>query len=444
MEATLEYGKPTIGHIAATKTQYNNALAWGASGVMISHVTVVISNYPPAPPPTPANFGDITLAPWYDPTLADVSSRFYGVYGLKFDNVYDSTRTVAVTQNSGEGGTIGAYRKGTPIVTVSATLIAKGSDAMEYGRAWLEQVLELAGCAQDEDCGKAEVHFFSTIPADPNDAVDKSRYLKSAGTTSGPFAVNEYSSRGVWNTDVEWTWTAERPGIYGVSRPVDLTVSPALAVIQDTPINWIPFPSAEVADHPYASSTTVLARNMAVNGSGEDGIFYGWTASASTTSGSSPSSYLTGTSDQGASSLGSLSFLSRILGDGATTASGVASLGLTTPMVDLSQVPSGRLLELAIWAAASLVSGPGSVGAPGCSAQFYTSAGATVGSAVPLSADARGVGLFTAAPMAIPATATQVKIGVSVPTTWQSGASDAANTDARLYAGGLTVAYLGA
>lgn len=40
-DEVLAFGRPVIGHIAATQTGYNNAMAKGASGVQVSGVAAV-------------------------------------------------------------------------------------------------------------------------------------------------------------------------------------------------------------------------------------------------------------------------------------------------------------------------------------------------------------------------------------------------------------------
>jgi hypothetical protein len=217
------------------------------------------------------DLSDPTQAPWYDANRTDLSTRFYGVYGLSVTAAYDSVKTTPVTQNAGDGGVLGASRKGTKSIVVKATLLALGADAMEFGRAWLQSVLDLGNCGQEGDCERADALFFAAIPnGTTSDALEKSRYLKFAGTTSGPFAVNEYASRGVYNTDVEWTWTSEKPYIYGPERDVTLSVATSLALIQDSPINWIPYPSAEL---PFAQPIyTNLITNPSMEGLGNASI----------------------------------------------------------------------------------------------------------------------------------------------------------------------------
>lgn len=107
---------------------------------------------------------NISSAPWYDPSFPE-SARFYGVYGLGFYGLKDSTRQVQVTEGLASGGVVGSSRKGVLPLRVRASLLAEGDDAMEYGRSWLEAALSPGACGQHgEECGTADVQFFSTCP----------------------------------------------------------------------------------------------------------------------------------------------------------------------------------------------------------------------------------------------------------------------------------------
>ena len=66
------------------------------------------------------NWARADQAPWYDPDLPDVSSRFFGVYAYSITGIYDSTRRADVTESTLDGGVIGATRKGSKRVTVRA------------------------------------------------------------------------------------------------------------------------------------------------------------------------------------------------------------------------------------------------------------------------------------------------------------------------------------
>src|SRR5690606_39168714 len=108
------------------------------------------------------NYADPARAPWYDAGLSDLSSRFFGVYGLAFTGTADSTRTMSATSNSGDGGVLGTPRRDMRGVRVRAMLLGRGRDALEYGQAWLQTLMSTAGCGQSVDCDRADVDRKST------------------------------------------------------------------------------------------------------------------------------------------------------------------------------------------------------------------------------------------------------------------------------------------
>lgn len=112
----------------------------------------------------PYVFGNISLAPWYDLSLPDLSSRFYGVVGLRVSGLGDSTRSASTTESVGNGGTVGRVRKGMKSPRVRATLIAQGDDAMEYGRAWLDSAFDGTCGTHGGGCGTMDMEFFADCP----------------------------------------------------------------------------------------------------------------------------------------------------------------------------------------------------------------------------------------------------------------------------------------
>lgn len=108
---------------------------------------------------------NISSAPWYDRSLADLSSRFYGAVGLTITGVTDSTRSFSRTEGVTNGGTNGRSRKGMRSLRVTATLLADGDDALDYGAQWMSSVFD-GGCGQHDDaCGMTDAEFFAACPA---------------------------------------------------------------------------------------------------------------------------------------------------------------------------------------------------------------------------------------------------------------------------------------
>lgn len=125
-------------------------------------------------------FGGIASAPWYDPSLADMTSRFYGVVGLSFSGLTDSTRSASRTEGVTDGGTNGRTRKGMRTVRVSATTLARGSDALDYGSEWLSSVFD-GGCSQHGTaCSMTDMEFFAACPPERGQVADYTPWVEVA------------------------------------------------------------------------------------------------------------------------------------------------------------------------------------------------------------------------------------------------------------------------
>jgi hypothetical protein len=103
------------------------------------------------------------------------------------------------------------------------------------------------------------------------------RTLHDVTCISGPLIEQKIHRDDMWGYIVEFTLAAGTPWVFGRTRP--LVIEPSLPVIvQDVPINLVPYPSAELA-----GSAVVVARNYATNPSVETDIT-GWVSIKSATS----------------------------------------------------------------------------------------------------------------------------------------------------------------
>lgn len=390
------------------------------------------------------SIADPMQAPWYDPDLDDLGRRFFGVYGLQFTSLMDSTRQVATFQNASNGLVLGLNRKSGRQVKVKATLLARGRDALEYGESWLSATLDLSGCTQTDDCDKGDVQFFTDIPIDTTTASTLTRLMKQSEASDGPIRSDEFESRGIFGVTVEFIFTSELPYLYALSRDVVLTLNTALALVQDAPINYVPYPAAALEETAVGYTRPEIARNMMLNPSLETNVT-GWTAAAVTGSGTSPASYFTsGRSTVDVAAQGTACMLAKIAGNGATSVTTSVSTLSITATTDITGVPAGRKVKPSIWVGKSILAGSGTLmGALSVTYQFFN--GATpLGSPTAMVADSRGDGFYESPAVPITATATLMVIVVSSSVTWTSGNTDATNSDARLYADLASVLYYGA
>lgn len=117
-------------------------------------------------------FENIALAPWFDQSLPDVSSRFFGVYGVELGGIGNSTREASITEGVGPGGVIGRSRKGVKQTRVRATLLARGDDALDYGKSWLNSVFDGACSQHGNGCGTTDMEFFAAVPPERGQVPD--------------------------------------------------------------------------------------------------------------------------------------------------------------------------------------------------------------------------------------------------------------------------------
>lgn len=393
---------------------------------------------------TPYTYSNITDAPWYDTSLSGLSSRFFGIVGVRLDNVKDSTRSASRTEGVTDGGVIGRTRKGMKDVRVRATLIARGDDALDYGVDWLNAVFD-GGCSQHgAACQTTDAEFFSECPPprgilDPADYVvladAQRRYLHDISVTSGPFIVSEsVSNSGSFRRrTLEWTITSERAWTYGKMR--DLTLTPALpTIVQDAPYNLMPYPSAELA-----AGNVVVATNLSTN-PGVEVDATGWVGVGSvpdTGGGTDPSALLTSgrSTDIGAGG-SSASFRVRLLSS-ATVSNARGQINAYQEVA--IPAATGRRVSMNMWEACLILSGTAAVVSITFSYEFFngaTSLGKTKFAETTTPAAFQGqVGTLSA--VAVPATATKVRMTASAIVTYSSTAATPA--DIRLYADAVTV-----
>lgn len=161
---------------------------------------------------------DITLAPWYDPDLPDLSSRFYGLYAADIQGIDDSTQTATMVEGITDGGRIGRSRRATRPIRVRAVLSARGADALEYGKSWLDSVLSGHSCGSSAgNCGVAEVEYFASCPPERAQVTDISDW--------GTVLTNLFTSPGFDDPSVvpvgayrDSTWSVS-PGGYSLFVP---------------------------------------------------------------------------------------------------------------------------------------------------------------------------------------------------------------------------------
>lgn len=395
----------------------------------------------------PYTAANIVAAPWYDFSMPDVSGRFFGVFALSVSGLNDSTRSAPVVESIDDGAVIGRTRKGSRQVRIRAILVAQGRDALDYGIAWLNSALDPDGCGQHgTGCGTTDLQFLTDCPP-PRGVVETDaeyqarvepfrRFLHNVSATAGPYERELYNVGPFWGQIMEWTLTAGRPWVYSATRAVELPVTPTV-VIQDTPYNLVPYPSAELA----TAGAVDVATNYSANPSLETNAT-NWAATAAAISGTAPAAYFTSGRVTGElAANGVASFRARILGNSSTEVASSKARVITEHTVTFT--PGTQRVSFTGWAAALEVTGAAvsSIDVMRAEAQWYVGAVATgapvdLGTATPAELSGRVFALKSVAP---PAGATSVRVRFIFEVTWRSSATAANNSDLRLYSDAVAV-----
>lgn len=156
-------------------------------------------------------YGEIRSAPWYDPDIDDISTRFLGVYAVSIEGLNDSTKTASMTEGIADGGRLGRSRRTSRSVRVRAVLSARGQDALEYGKSWLDSVLDGRACSDSAGlaCGVGDVQFFSTCPPERTDVYEYTPWSVAATNvfTSPGFDDPSVIPVGAYQAD-DWSLTS--------------------------------------------------------------------------------------------------------------------------------------------------------------------------------------------------------------------------------------------
>jgi hypothetical protein len=388
--------------------------------------------------------------PWFDPNQPENSSNFFGVYILRADGLQDSTRQRTITESLGGGGVLSGSRRASKTVKFQAILTARGLEALDYGREWLDAILDADACGQHGNvCGVTDLTFLADVPPARGEYGDadyerllqeKVRYLHGVGTTSGPFVIEEMESRGVNAVVLEWSVTATRPFVYTATRSLNLP--PSLPeVVQDIPYNLISYPSLELTD----GTTATIAMNYATNPSVEVNAT-DWRGYFDPLGGVNPTFTADRSTDLSADR--GASFMCRIFnpapnGNNSGNARVIAEHGGNFP------TNAGTRVSFSIWAGAFVVAGAGNgqAGTGGkitlmrAQIQWKNAQGGdlSVTSLGQASASEFNGRVFSAKSVLPPAGAVRAVVQIIYEVVWTSSITASQNSDIRMYADAVAI-----
>ncbi|MFJ3249052.1 hypothetical protein [Streptomyces sp. NPDC086782] len=176
-------------------------------------------------------------APWYDPDAPE-SREFAGLMVLDVDGLDDFPVRRSVTGGIAGGGSLGPARALPRTITVTCLVLGSTCCGVEYGRHWLEQVLQ--GCSGG-DCDGDCLVVYSCCPGEELSAAEFNRRhrrtLRRVALVDGP-RVTARAGDGcgtgqcqtgadiltvefVLTAAVPWLWTDPTP-VLEVVPPMDL------------------------------------------------------------------------------------------------------------------------------------------------------------------------------------------------------------------------------
>lgn len=118
-------------------------------------------------------------APWYEGARAE-SWEFLGMILEEFEIGPVSVREVSERE---QGANIGALRRATRLVTITANMYAASPRGLRWGEIWLGRVLAGTDPAL---CGGDDLEFYPSCPPDSSYADAYRRIIANAGLVSGP------------------------------------------------------------------------------------------------------------------------------------------------------------------------------------------------------------------------------------------------------------------
>jgi hypothetical protein len=397
---------------------------------------------------------NIDQAPWHD-SASPESERFYGSFPISVGNIYDSTRSGRIVEGILDGGVVAGIRSAVKEVRIRTLLLARGTDAMEYGAAWLAAALSDIGCTLHTGaCGEVSVEFFASCPPIKEDTeTDEDfkarvdglrRFMHGVSNISGPIELERFRRQvrcagedfDVEGMIMEFTFAATSPYTYSVPQEINPNgqVGPPGSV-QDTPYNLITHPSAELSN-----GTIILTRNYATNPSVEVDAT-GWSAKFNA---NIPAASQSSGQSADLASVGTKSFRARVVGNaGATPASNVATDVSILTTVPVSGLADRTRMSISLWAAAIIAAGSSgtTITKMMVKVSFLDAANKELRAIeIPAGGPADYSGhVYSVKSELVPTGTTQVQITASCDFTFSSSANASDNTDLRFYADALAV-----
>lgn len=177
------------------------------------------------------------------------------------------------------------------------------------------------------------------------------RYLHGVAATGGPNTIDEFhrklaTGETIVGQVVEFTLTASRPWVYGVTKPVQLP-STTPFVIEDVRYNLVKFPSMQLT----SDTPVLIGRNYSLNPSVETNTT-GWSFGQS---GAITAAQMAGTRSTELAAVGTASYKATFTS--TTTGTGTMSVLQTVALPAPAPLPAVTRFSINMWAAALATTG---------------------------------------------------------------------------------------
>lgn len=165
---------------------------------------------------SPAN----DAAPWVQAGRA-ASERFYGLFPGKIEGADDSTRSLEITELSGDGGVHSKPRHSSREIRVVATALAADEEALQEGLTWLRDILTGLNCEDQYaiGCTARTVTMFRSMPTTPAEAVERMRNFYRVEVLEGPL-LKPKGFRSAAGREVEFILSAGSPWSFTVPTQI--------------------------------------------------------------------------------------------------------------------------------------------------------------------------------------------------------------------------------
>jgi hypothetical protein len=165
--------------------------------------------------------------PWWDEERRHDSSRFFGVVGVEFAGISDSTRSVVVSDTNSVGGYIGSLRFRQRTTTVRALLIGADDCAVNLGIEWLRSIDTI------NVCSLSTMEVYSCCPCLCGDECDDpvcqeqcvdtaKRLFYDSRVVTGPTILTEHAMSVGYMAEVEFVIVSADPQPYTVPVVVEV------------------------------------------------------------------------------------------------------------------------------------------------------------------------------------------------------------------------------